>query len=142
MTLADPKFQADNLPRKKLKAAEIGTFVCFQETYDREVYEKVHLRGPKKDFDWRISTFDRAMLAGIDDVGLGVLFGLADWKFEILALMSHIAHLEQRFGVGCHTISIPRMEPAHGSVMASAPPSPVSDEDFKKGESGKRKTEN
>ena len=117
---------------KKLKATDIGTFICFQETYDRDVYKQVHLRGKKSDFDWRASTFDRAMLAGIDDVGLGVLFGLADWKFEVLALMTHIAHLEERFGVGCHTISFPRIEPANGSEMSENPPHKVSDEDFKK----------
>ena len=117
---------------RAIKAAGIGTYQCFQETYDRDVYAKVHLRGKKADFDWRVSVMDRAMEAEIDDVGVGFLLGLADWRFEILSLMQHIAHLEGLFGVGCHTISIPRMEPAHGSVMASAPPSPVSDEDFKK----------
>jgi len=92
----------------------------------------VHPRGKKADFGWRASAMDRAMEAGIDDVGLGVLFGLADWRFELLALMQHIAHLEDRFGVGCHTISVPRLEPAHGSEVASSPPNRVSDEDFRK----------
>jgi 2-iminoacetate synthase len=117
---------------RAIKAAGIGTYQCFQETYDRNVYAKVHLRGKKADFDWRVSVMDRAMEAGIDDVGIGALFGLADWRFEIMSLMQHIAHLEDTFGVGCHTISVPRLEPAHGSEMASAPPNPVSDEDFKK----------
>ena len=117
---------------RALKAAGIGTYQLFQETYDRDVYAKVHLRGKKKDFDWRVSVMDRAMEAGIDDVGIGILFGLADWRFEVLSLMQHIAHLEDQFGVGCHTISVPRLEPAHGSDMASAPPKPVSDYDFKK----------
>jgi 2-iminoacetate synthase len=117
---------------RALKEAGIGTYQCFQETYDRNVYAKVHLRGKKTDFDWRVSVMDRAMEAGIDDVGVGILFGLADWRFEILALMQHIAHLEDDFGVGCHTISVPRLEPAHGSTVASAPPNPVSDDDFKK----------
>jgi 2-iminoacetate synthase len=117
---------------RTIKAAGIGTYQCFQETYDREVYAKVHLRGKKADFDWRVSVMDRAMEAGIDDVGVGVLFGLADWRFDVLSLMQHIAHLEDVFGVGCHTISVPRMEPAHGSEMASSPPHPVSDDDFKK----------
>jgi 2-iminoacetate synthase len=116
----------------KLKATNIGTYVCFQETFDRDVYSKVHLRGKKADFDWRASVFDRAMLAGIDDVGIGVLFGLADWKFELLGLMSQIGHLEERFGVGCHTISFPRIEPANGSEMSESPPQKVSDDDFKK----------
>ena len=117
---------------RAIKAAGIGTYQCFQETYDRNVYAEVHLRGKKADFDWRVSVMDRAMEAGIDDVGVGVLFGLADWRFEILSLMQHIAHLEDLFGVGCHTISVPRLEPAHGSTVASAPPNPVSDDDFKK----------
>ncbi|MDD4615732.1 MAG: [FeFe] hydrogenase H-cluster radical SAM maturase HydG [Alphaproteobacteria bacterium] len=117
---------------KRLKASNIGTYVCFQETFDRDVYKQVHLRGKKAEFDWRASVFDRAMLAGIDDVGLGVLFGLADWKYELLGLMSQIAHLEQRFGVGCHTISFPRIEPANGSKVSENPPNKVSDDEFKK----------
>jgi 2-iminoacetate synthase len=117
---------------RQLKAAHIGTYQLFQETYDREVYRKVHVAGRKTDFDWRATAIDRAMAAGIDDVGLGVLFGLGDWRFEILALMQHIAHLEATFGVGCHTISVPRMEPAVGSEMASHPPQPVDDTDFMK----------
>lgn len=117
---------------RALKEAQIGTYQLFQETYDRRVYAEVHPRGKKADFDWRASAMDRAMEAGIDDVGLGVLFGLADWRFEMLALMQHIAHLEDRFGVGSHTISVPRLEPAHGSDVASSPPNRVSDDDFKK----------
>ena len=92
----------------------------------------MHLSGPKSDLDWRASSFDRAMLAGIDDVGMGLLYGLYDWKYETLALMMHIAHLEKRFGVGCHTISVPRIEPAMGSDLASRPPHEVRDEDFLK----------
>jgi len=117
---------------RRLKGAGIGTYQLFQETYDREVYAAVHTKGRKANFDWRASAFDRAMEAGIDDVGMGVLFGLGDWRFETLALMQHIAHLEEKFGVGCHTISVPRLEPASGSEMATQPPRPVSDEDFKK----------
>jgi 2-iminoacetate synthase len=75
---------------------------------------------------------DRAMEAGINDVGIGVLFGLFDWRFEILAMMQHIRHLEDRFGVGPHTISVPRLEPATGSDIAAQPPFPVSDLDFRK----------
>jgi 2-iminoacetate synthase len=117
---------------RALKDAQIGTYQLFQETYDRRIYARAHLRGKKADFDWRCSAMDRAMEAGIDDVGLGVLFGLADWRFDVLALMQHIAHLEERFGVGSHTISVPRLEPAHGSEVASSPPNRVSDNDFKK----------
>lgn len=92
---------------RRLKERNIGTFQLFQETYHRPTYGRVHLAGPKKDLDWRASSFDRAMQAGIDDVGMGLLYGLYDWRFETLALMAHIAHLEERFGVGCHTISVP-----------------------------------
>ena len=112
---------------KQLKAAQIGTYQLFQETYHRPTYAKVHVSGKKADYDWRITATDRAMQAGIDDVGIGVLFGLCDWRFEILALMQHIRHLENEFGVGPHTISVPRLEPATGSDMAAHPPQPVSD---------------
>ncbi len=115
-----------------LKAREIGTYQVFQETYHRETYARVHVAGKKRDFDWRVNAPDRAMAAGIDDVGIGVLFGLFDWRFEILALVQHIRHLERRFGVGPHTISVPRMEPATGSDIATHPPHPVSDIDFRK----------
>ena len=115
-----------------LKQAEIGTFQLFQETYHRPTYAAVHLKGTKRDYDWRATAFDRAMEAGIDDVGIGALFGLYDWRFEIMAMMQQIRHLEEKFGVGPHTISFPRMEPAVGSDIASQPPHPVSDADFLK----------
>jgi 2-iminoacetate synthase len=117
---------------RQLKEAEIGTFQLFQETYHRPTYAAVHLKGSKRNYDWRTTAFDRAMEAGIDDVGIGVLFGLYDWRFEILAMMQHIHHLEQKFGVGPHTISFPRIEPAVGSEIASRPPHAVSDGDFLK----------
>lgn len=117
---------------RALKGAKIGTYQLFQETYHHETYARVHLGGKKKDYDWRITAMDRALEAGIDDVGIGVLFGLTDWRFELLALMQHIRHLEARFGVGPHTISVPRLEPATGSDVASQPPMPVSDIDFRK----------
>jgi 2-iminoacetate synthase len=117
---------------KELKGRKIGTYQLFQETYHRDTYMKVHVAGKKRDFDWRISAMDRAMEAGIDDVGIGVLFGLADWRFELLALLQHIAHLERKFGVGPHTISVPRIEPAVGSDLSLSPPIPVTDTEFKK----------
>ncbi len=117
---------------KQLKAAEIGTYQIFQETYNRDTYKNVHVSGQKSDYDWRVTAIDRAMEAGIDDVGIGVLFGLCDWRFETLAMMQHIQHLENKFGVGPHTISVPRLEPATGSDMATHPPKPVSDIDFRK----------
>ncbi len=117
---------------RELKAAAIGTYQLFQETYHRETYAAMHVSGRKKDYDWRITAMDRAMEAGIDDLGIGVLFGLADWRFEVLALMQHIAHFEHKFGIGPHTISVPRLEPATGSLIAEQPPKPVSDFDFRK----------
>jgi 2-iminoacetate synthase len=117
---------------RQLKEAGIGTFQLFQETYHRSTYAEVHLKGTKRDYDWRTTAFDRAMEAGIDDVGIGVLFGLYDWRFEIMAMMQQIHHMEQKFGVGPHTISFPRMEPAVGSEIASRPPHAVSDADFLK----------
>lgn len=115
-----------------IKAAEIGTYQIFQETYHRETYAKMHPRGPKSDYDWRLFGLDRAMEAGIDDVGIGALMGLHDWRFEVMSLLQHTIHLEERFGVGPHTISFPRIEPAIGTRMGSAPPNEVSDADFKK----------
>jgi 2-iminoacetate synthase len=116
----------------QLNERGIGTYQIFQETYHRPTYAKVHLRGRKADFDWRLDAMDRAFTAGIDDVGIGVLFGLADWRYELLALQQHIKHLENRFGVGPHTISVPRLEPADGADLASHPPHPVTDLAFRK----------
>ena len=117
---------------RELKAAKIGTYQLFQETYHRGTYASVHLAGKKRDYDWRVTAMDRAMEAGIDDVGIGVLFGLFDWRYELLALMQHIRHLEARHGVGPHTLSVPRLEPATGSDVAAHPPHAVSDIDFRK----------
>ncbi len=117
---------------RELKAANIGTYQIFQETYHRETYKKVHLGGKKRDYNWRAWSLHRAMDAGIDDLGIGVLFGLFDYRFEILAMMQHVAELEEKYGVGPHTISVPRLEPATGSDLASHPPFAVSDIDFRK----------
>ncbi len=116
---------------KKLKAAEIGTYILFQETYHRGTYARVHPRGPKHDYDWHTTAFDRSNQAGIDDNGAGVLFGLYDHKFEMLALMQHAAHLEAEFNCGPHTISVPRIRPAGGINMESFPYL-VPDDEFKK----------
>lgn len=116
---------------RRLKEAGIGTYILFQETYHRETYGKMHPSGPKKDYDWHTMAMDRAMEAGIDDVGLGVLFGLYDFKFEVLGLLLHSLHLEERFGVGCHTISVPRMRPAEGVTIETFPHL-VNDDDFKR----------
>ncbi len=117
---------------RDLKATGIGTYQCFQETYHRATYKKVHQRGRKALYDWRICAMHRAMEAGIDDVGIGPLFGLYDWRFELLATLMHVRSLEECYGVGPHTISFPRIEPALGSDVAMNPPYKVSDEDFLK----------
>lgn len=117
---------------RQLKEAQIGTYQLFQETYHRKTYHTVHVAGKKRDYDWRTSAFDRALKAGINDIGMGVLFGLYDWRFEVLALLRHIRHLEECFGVGPHTISVPRIEPAVGSDFTNHPPYTVSDTDFLK----------
>jgi 2-iminoacetate synthase len=116
---------------RKLKEAGIGTYILFQETYHRATYEKMHPAGPKRDYDWHTLAMDRAMEGGIDDVGLGVLFGLYDYKFEVLATLLHSLHLEEHFGVGCHTISVPRIRPAAGVTLETFPHL-VNDDDFKK----------
>jgi len=117
---------------KLLKEAKIGTYQLFQETYHHETYHQVHTGGKKKDYNYRVTALHRAMEAGISDVGIGVLFGLADYRFELLALMQHIRELETAFGVGPHTVSVPRLEPATGSDIASHPPFAVPDLDFRK----------
>jgi 2-iminoacetate synthase len=116
---------------KKLKAADIGTYILFQETYHRETYAALHPKGPKHDYDYHTTAFDRAMEAGIDDVGSGVLFGLYDYKFEVIALLYHALHLEEKFGCGPHTISVPRLKPAEGMNLADYPYL-LTDDQFKK----------
>ncbi len=96
----------------KLHEAGIGTYILFQETYNRENYEKLHPKGPKHNYNWHTEAMDRAMQGGIDDVGLGVLFGLSDYAYDFIGLLMHAEHLEARFGVGPHTISVPRLCPA------------------------------
>ncbi|SDN18734.1 [FeFe] hydrogenase H-cluster radical SAM maturase HydG [Acetanaerobacterium elongatum] len=97
---------------KKLKDAGIGTYILFQETYHKESYEKLHPTGPKHNYAYHTEAMDRAMLGGIDDVGLGVLFGLELYRYEFSALLMHAEHLEAVFGVGPHTISVPRIRKA------------------------------
>jgi len=99
---------------RKLKQAGIGTYILFQETYRRESYEALHPTGPKHDYARQTEAMDRAMQGGIDDVGLGVLFGLEGYKYEFAGLLMHAEHLEAAFGVGPHTISVPRIKPADG----------------------------
>ena len=114
-----------------VKSVGIGTYQIFQETYHQETYKTLHPRGPKSNFLWRLYGLDRAMKAGIDDLGIGALMGLYNWKFEVMGLLYHTIHLEETFGVGPHTISFPRIEPAVGTEFTQNPPYKVSDEDFK-----------
>ena len=113
---------------KTVKEANIGTYQIFQETYHPEAYHTYHLRGKKADYNYRLTALDRAMEAGIDDVGIGSLFGLYDWKFEVMGLIRHTNHLEACFNVGPHTISFPRIKDA--SMLQMGDKYFVSDEDF------------
>ncbi len=97
---------------KTVKESGIGTYQVFQETYHPATYDKVHLSGKKKNFPYRLTSLDRAQEAGIDDVGIGVLFGLYDWKYEVLGLLRHVNHFEATYNVGPHTISFPRIQNA------------------------------
>lgn len=111
----------------KVAQSGIGTYQIFQETYDESIYKQYHLGGKKADYNWRLTAFDRAMVSGIDDIGLGALLGLGDWKFDIMGLIRHTNHLEACFGVGPHTISFPRITEALG---ADAIEKPINDADF------------
>jgi 2-iminoacetate synthase len=115
---------------RKMKAAGIGTYQIFQETYHRPTYAAMHPAGNKADFLWRLYGQDRAMEGGCDDVGLGALFGLYDWRFEAMGLLAHAIHLEKRFNVGPHTFSFPRIKDA--SNRALDPKWALGDADFKR----------
>lgn len=116
---------------KKLKEAGIGTYILFQETYNKERYEKLHPTGPKHNYDYHTEAMDRAMQGGIDDVGMGVLFGLSTFKYEFAALLMHAEHLEAVFGVGPHTISVPRIRRAD-DIDPSAFKNGIDDDTFAK----------
>jgi len=116
---------------RTVKAAGIGTYQVFQETYHKPTYAAVHPAGTRKaDYMWRLDAAGRAMEAGVDDFGLGALFGLADWRFEVLGLVAHARYLQETYGVGPHTVSFPRLQPASG--VALDPRFLVSDADFKR----------
>jgi [FeFe] hydrogenase H-cluster radical SAM maturase HydG len=118
---------------RRLKATDaVGTYTLFQETYHRESFEKFHPFGPKADYDNRVTVFDRAQIAGLDDVGLGALLGLYDYRFEALAMLQHAQHLDNTYGTGPHTLSFPRIRPATGTPLSEQPPFPIGDRDFKK----------
>ncbi|KAG2501619.1 hypothetical protein HYH03_000124 [Edaphochlamys debaryana] len=126
-----PPLSVSDMRRLK-ETDKVGTFVLFQESYHRGTFKKMHPTGPKSDFDYRVLTQDRAMRAGLDDVGIGALFGLYDYRYEVCAMLKHAEHLEKEYNAGPHTISVPRMRPADGSELSLAPPYPVNDADFKK----------
>jgi 2-iminoacetate synthase len=115
---------------KTIKASGIGTYQIFQETYHHETYSKVHQSGMKRNYDWRLTALDRAQESGIDDVGIGALIGLYDWRFDVMALLRHVNHFEAVFNVGPHTISFPRIKQASGFEIDKR--YEVSDEDFTK----------
>ncbi|MFA7117095.1 MAG: [FeFe] hydrogenase H-cluster radical SAM maturase HydG [Bacteroidales bacterium] len=115
-----------------VKQSGIGTYQVFQETYNRKIYNKYHpINTMKGQFMWRLNAMERAYEGGIDDMGLGALFGLYDWRFEVLSLVSHALHLQKLYGVGPHTLSFPRIQPANGLKKEDIPYL-VSDADFKK----------
>lgn len=113
---------------KTVKDAGIGTYQVFQETYNPEAYKRYHLGGPKKDYNNRLTSLDRAQEAGVDDVGIGALFGLYDWRFEVMGLVRHTNHFEAVYNVGPHTISFPRI--TDSSEQDTNPEYQVSDEEF------------
>lgn len=116
---------------RTVKAAGIGTYQVFQETYHHETYRRMHPEGTRKgDYLWRLDALSRAFEGGCDDVGIGVLFGLYDWRFEVLGLVTHALHLQAKYGVGPHTISFPRLRPACGVEMGW--PHLVGDQEFKR----------
>ncbi len=116
---------------RMLHEAEIGTYILFQETYHKETYEKLHPTGPKSNYDWHTEAMDRAMDGGIDDVGIGVLFGLNLYRYDLVGLLMHAEHLEAAKGVGPHTISVPRIRDADG-IDASSFANGIDDDTFAK----------
>lgn len=116
---------------RKLKDASIGTYILFQETYHKPTYIEMHPKSLKGNYEYHLTAFDRAMQGGVDDVGAGVLFGLADHRFEVLSLMLHNKHLEDNYGVGFHTISVPRIKKAEGMDLTDFNHI-IDDETFKK----------
>lgn len=125
-----PPLRTDEL--RRLNEAGIGTYQVFQETYHHATYARVHPAGFKADYAWRLYTMHRALEAGIDDVGIGALFGLYDWRFEVMGLLRHAIELETALGIGPHTISFPRLEPAANAPYVQETRYAVSDEDIEK----------
>ncbi len=116
---------------KKLKVSGVGVYQCFQETYHLPTYVKMHPSGPKADYEWRLGAMDRAIEAGFEDVGMGILLGLYDWRWDVWALIAHSHRLIKKYGFGPHTLSVPRLQPAEDSKLKKTKYK-VSDSDFKK----------
>ena len=116
---------------RRLKSSGVGVYQCFQETYHFPTYRSMHPSGPKADYDWRLGVMDRAIEAGFEDVGMGVLLGLYDWRWDSAALIAHSNRLIKKYGFGPHTLSVPRLQPAEGSEL-KATKYKVSDRDLKK----------
>ena len=124
-----PPMEVDGF--RELRKAGVGVYQAFQETYHEQTYEKMHPWGNKKAFAFRLGVMDRALSAGFEDVGIGALLGLYDYRFEILSCIAHSQYLYERYGTHAHTVSVPRLRPAEGGALV-APPCPVSDDEFKK----------
>jgi 2-iminoacetate synthase len=116
---------------KRLKSCGVGVYQCFQETYHIPTYRHMHPVGTKADYSWRLNVMDRAIEAGFKDIGMGVLLGLYDWRWEVGALIAHSRRLIRKYGFGPHTLSVPRLQPAEGSQVDCAKYR-VSDDDLKK----------
>jgi 2-iminoacetate synthase len=116
---------------KRLKSCGVGVYQCFQETYHIPTYTSMHPSGPKADYEWRLGVMDRAIEAGFEDIGMGVLLGLYDWQWDVWALIAHSHRLIKKYGFGPHTLSVPRLQPAEGAKLRDTKYR-VSDTDFKK----------
>lgn len=127
-----PPCSVSDIRRLKKEGRKVGTYITFQETYHEPSYRKYHKSGPKANYQNRLTVFHRSLMAGLDDVGLGVLYGLYDHKFDTLAMIAHANHLNDYMGVGPHTISVPRIKPANNAPDSQQVPYPVDDDEFKK----------
>lgn len=117
---------------REVSSWDIGTYHISQESYHQAAYRRMHVSGPKADYNNRLNTLDRAIQGGIKDFGIGVVFGLYDWRFEVLALIEHARYLSNKYAIEPKTISIPRMESQEGSILSKVPPYQVLDWQFKK----------
>jgi 2-iminoacetate synthase len=115
----------------RLKKCKIGTYQVFQETYHQETYRRMHPTGPKSFFGWRIDAIGRAIDAGIEDIAIGPLLGLFDWKFEVMATLMHALHLNEKYAIRPHSVSIQRLRPVPNAPMSMNPSFEVTDDDLK-----------